>query len=154
MDRPKITTFGVPGTSGGCASSFSVDGHEVLVSGGSTDSALRLANELADSTTALSDARDSAEALAHDLSVINGELRATKALLPPAEPQMLMGTGYARQLPDGVLWLLGTRETGWAAFGYRVGDWDNLFRRFGVRVTGHGADEHGEYWTVENARTP
>ena len=25
-----------------------------------------------------------------------------------------------------------------------------LFRRFNVRVTGHGTDEHGAWWSVEN----
>ena len=54
----------------------------------------------------------------------------------------------AEQRDDGV-WLLNRRDKGWGEFGFKLRDWDELFRRFNVRVTAAGSDDHGPYWSVE-----
>lgn len=69
----------------------------------------------------------------------------------PKTPARIMATGCVRFDGPGKLWLLSKRETGWSAFGIPCADWDELFRRFNVRVTAHGTDEHGPWWAVENA---
>ena len=69
--------------------------------------------------------------------------------VPPTRPARLLGPGCVRFTERGELWVLNKRETGWSSFGYVVDGWDDLFRRFDVRVTSHGADEHGAYWIVE-----
>lgn len=75
----------------------------------------------------------------------------TLAKVPPARPARLMGPGFVRFDPThGVPWLLGQREKGWASFGVMLDSWDDLFRRYDVRVTEHGTDEHGAWWRVEN----
>jgi hypothetical protein len=53
---------------------------------------------------------------------------------------------------DGKVWVLGSREKGFGAFGYWFDSWDQLFRTFDVVVTGHGVDEHGPWWSAENAK--
>lgn len=79
-----------------------------------------------------------------------GELERARSLVPPKQPASIMATGCVRFDERGSLWLLSSRETGWGAFGVRVADWDNLFRRYNVRVTGHGTDETGAWWSVES----
>lgn len=72
--------------------------------------------------------------------------------LSPRRPgARLLGPGCLRFDAHGKLWLLGKRERGWAAFGVCVRDWDTAFRRFDMRITGHGTDETGEFWTAEPA---
>lgn len=61
----------------------------------------------------------------------------------------LLGPGYVR-FRGRDIWVLGSREKGWAAFGYRFASWDSLFRTWRVVVTDHGIDEHGAWWKVEN----
>lgn len=77
------------------------------------------------------------------------ELAKARALVPPEKPVRLLGTGYVR-LAGGKVWLLGSREKGFGAFGYSFDSWDQLFRDFNVQITGHGEDEHGPWWSVEN----
>jgi len=69
-----------------------------------------------------------------------------------AEPARLMGEGCVRFTSTGELWILNRRDGGFASFGFRCDSWDDLFRRYDVRVTGTGTDEHGMYWTVASMR--
>lgn len=78
------------------------------------------------------------------------ELERTRALVPPKAPLRIFGRGFVRFDADKSLWLLGKREAGWSAFGFRLDSWDDLFRRYDVRVVECGADEHGSWWAVEN----
>lgn len=75
------------------------------------------------------------------------EMRAT---LPPKSPARLLGRGHVRFDSDGTLWLMNKLESGWSSFGLRFSSWDEVFRRFNVRVVGHGEDEDGPWWAVEN----
>ena len=72
--------------------------------------------------------------------------------VPPKEPARMLGPGCVRFDSQGKLWLLNKRETGWSSFGVVLDGWDDLFRRYAVRITAHGADEHGMWWTAEPAR--
>ena len=71
-----------------------------------------------------------------------------------AKPARLIGTGYIRFTEKGTMWLLSDRKNGWAAFGVICDSWDDLFRNYDVRVTGHGTDEFGLWWSVENFAPP
>ena len=78
------------------------------------------------------------------------ELREKVAALSPVRRgAQLLGTGYVRFCGEE-LWLLNRRERGFGEFGYQCESWDDLFRRFDCRVTGHGTDEHGAWWSVES----
>lgn len=92
-------------------------------------------------TTALSTALSELEAARCE----NAELRCR---IPEKGAVKLMGPGYVR-FQNGNLWLLGKRETGWAAWGVRLQDWDDLFRQFDVRVSAVDTDEFGPYVVVE-----
>lgn len=146
MKIPEVTTFGWPSGGGSRMSQFRTEtGLVVSVQGGDADStpaAFGLACELARSFAVAIDLRD-------EIEVLKSQLHAAKKRIPPATPARLMGIGYVRFV-SGVLWLLGDREKGFAAFGYRVGDWDELFRRWNVRVIDNGTDEHGAWWAVDN----
>src|SRR3990170_7811445 len=61
----------------------------------------------------------------------------------PRDKTELLGPGYVRAQGDK-LWLLGHREKGFAAFGYPVTSWDELFAIYAVRPGEHGCDEPGE----------
>lgn len=78
------------------------------------------------------------------------EIAVLKMQVPPKQPLRLLGPGCVR-MRDGVVWLLGHRTKGWAAWGIRLDGWDDLFRRYNVIVTEHGTGAHGDYWTVTNA---
>jgi hypothetical protein len=97
----------------------------------------------------IEEALDGAEAT---ITLLTKELEKTRALVrpKPKQPTRLLGTGYARFTTRGEVWLLGDREKGWAAFGYGFESWDALFRTFDVKITGHGVDEHGPWWSAEN----
>lgn len=71
-----------------------------------------------------------------------------------AEPARIMGEGCVRFSTTGELWILNRREGGFSSFGFRCESWDELFRRFDVRVTSSGTDEHGAYWTVVSTKGP
>jgi len=66
-----------------------------------------------------------------------------------ADKQRIFSPGYVR-IRSKRVWLLGSREKGWSAFGYPFDGWDPLFRSFDVIVTEVGSDEHGPWWKVEN----
>jgi len=146
---------------GSGARQFDVDGIPVLV--GQTSGATRLepgSEEdqrvalVADTLRRHADALEAHEQLVADLHRRLGdalrEVDRVRALVPPKVLARIMSTGCVRFDERGGLWLLSRRETGWAAFGVWVSDWDNLFRRYNVRVTEHGTDETGPWWAVEN----
>lgn len=100
--------------------------------------------------SALENERDHAVKSAHK----DRELRlAAEAKIAPPQPVRLMGVGCVRFDSEGRLYLCSSREKGWAAFAIWLDGWDELFRRYDVRVTAHGQDEHGLWWSVENTAT-
>lgn len=146
---------------GSGARQFEVDGISVLV--GQTSGATRLepgSDEdkrvalVAQALCLSGKAFEAHEQLVADLHRRLGdalrEVDRVRALVPPKVPARIMATGCVRFDERGGLWLLSKRETGWAAFGVWVSDWDNLFRRYNVRVTDHGTDATGPWWAVEN----
>ena len=80
---------------------------------------------------------------------LEAEVEKLRALVPPKHPARLFGPGMARFDSQGALWLLDPVKQ-WSGMGVRCAGWDDLFRCYAVRVTGHGFDEHGPWWTVEN----
>lgn len=76
-------------------------------------------------------------------------LRVALDKIPPPQPVSLLGHGCVRFASTGELWLLNKREDGFASFGVRLNGWDDLFRRYNVRITEHGTDRCGEWWTAE-----
>lgn len=153
----EVIQYGVDG-GGKRSAAFSAGGLQVLVSPLDEElngTALALARSLADSTNALatlesrvSSCREEAESTARALRSRIADLQQK---VPPARGAQLLGAGYVRFTDAGELWILSGREKGWGHFGYRCEDWDDLFRRWNVRVTGAGADECGPWWSVENA---
>ena len=89
-------------------------------------------------------------ASAHEVTdSLRDEVAKLRAAVPPRMPARLFGPGAVR-FRDGKLWLLNKPEKGWGSFGICLDGWDSLFRQFNCRVTGHGRDEDGEFWTVES----
>ena len=78
------------------------------------------------------------------------ETRLARAKIPPARPARLLDVGTVRFDESGRLWLMNKREGGWSSFGVCLDDWDNLFRQYNVKVTGHGTDATGPWWAVES----
>ncbi len=91
--------------------------------------------------------RDHAVKSAH---IAHDKMLDAQAKLPPASPVRLLGVGTVRFDENGRMWLMNKRETGWSSFAVPVADWDDLFRRYNVRVTSHGVDAAGAWWSVEN----
>lgn len=152
METPEVTMYGANATGERISSFRTAPGLRVSVYPNDRDAnetAFEYACELARRETeiaATNRLRSEVERLTDELTLARAELATLKQLAPAR----LMGTGYVRFTTAGAMWLLGKRESGWAAFGYRLADWDELFRRYNVRVTGHGTDEHGAWWSVEN----
>jgi hypothetical protein len=153
MSAARITKFGGRGDAAHDYS-FEVDGISVLVlpySAADDKKAMLLAQELASAVDAkrhqcdaeverlLASARRAAEAAEERL----------RALVPPAGPPRLLGVGCVRFRGDE-LWLLSRRDRGWGEFGIPIGSWDDLFRRYNVRVTAHGVDAHGLWFEVRS----
>lgn len=118
--------------------------------GGSSDAALAVARELADHASALARRDEKIERLTKQVELLSRELRVVNGRVPPPAPVRLLGTGYVRFAEDGRPWLLSRREGGWAEVGVRCESWDDLFRRYDVRVVEHGVDEHSAWWAVKN----
>lgn len=83
------------------------------------------------------------------IAALEAEVARLRALVPPKQAAHLFGPGMVRFDEAGVLWLLDPVKQ-WRGMGVRCAGWDDLFRCYAVRVTGHGADERGPWWTVEN----
>lgn len=97
--------------------------------------------------SALENERDHAVKSAHK----DRELRlAAEAKIAPPKPVRLLGVGTVRFDDKGRLYLMNKRESGWGSFALWIDGWDDLFRRYNVKVTGHGVDEAGAWWSVEN----
>ncbi len=71
-----------------------------------------------------------------------------KIIEQKAEPARLMGEACVRFTSTGELWILNRKDGGFSSFGFRCGSWDELFRRYNVRIIEHGTDAHGAYWTA------
>jgi hypothetical protein len=128
------------------------NGARVSVDHGEDDSAVEAAaNQIADLSSKAAGLVDTIATLQDALERQRLELERTRALVPPKAPIRIFDRGFVRFDADKTLWLLGKRETGWASFGFRLDSWDDLFRRYDVRVVECGADEHGSWWAVENA---
>ncbi len=136
MTTPEIQAY-MPTANGGRRRSFRVDGIQVQVDPCEDDArGLALAEFLAT-------AHETIEGLRRRVAEL-GESRT------PASPVRLLGPGVVR-FRGRELWLMNREGDGWASFGVRVESWDDLFRRYDVRVTGHGRDEAGEFWRVESS---
>lgn len=138
-----VHTF-APAGHGGRASSFARDGLTVFISGDgeeSTEPAFELACELSRWPSARAD-------LESQIARLRSDLEKARDLIPPKRKAQLLGPGYVRFTEGGEMWLLNNRERGFGEFGLRLDDWDELFRRFNVRVTRHGTDEHGAWWEL------
>ena len=86
-----------------------------------------------------------------DLAAARREIDRLRALIPPEAPLRFFGPCTARFDPAGKgVWLMNKRESGWSSGGFLCPSWDEVFRRFDAHVTGHGADDAGEYWILSN----
>jgi hypothetical protein len=138
---PALSFFGAD-NAGARACAFDVDGITVLVR--HWDS--RRNDDVAAIAAELARARSEVSAKTLEVAALTARVRAEEG-----EPARLLGTGYVR-FEGGSIWVLNNRERGFGHFGYRFNNWDELFRLLDVKVTGHGQDEHGLWWSVENAR--
>jgi hypothetical protein len=154
-----ITQYGQRSGDRARSCSFDAGGFRVLVSGGSMaddDDIREYATMLAG--RAAEDARSRGERFAVEerqrakLASLEAEVAKLRALVPPKAPARLFGTGMTRFDASGALWLLDPVKQ-WRGFGIRCAGWDDLFRCYAVRVTGHGSDAEGPFWTVENNPT-
>ena len=113
--------------------------------------ALAVAERLAGTAVRLAADTDRQRATEARVAVLEVALRDAQARIPPKNPIWLMGPGWIRFDERGGMWVLSSGEKGWAAFGYRLEGWDDLFRRYAVHVTAHGVDETGMWWQIENS---
>lgn len=111
--------------------------------------AQKLANDAAAIERARGEAFAAEERQRARIAGLEAEVAKLRALVPPKHPARLFGPGMARFDFQGALWLLDPVKQ-WRGMGVRCAGWDDLFRCYAVRVTGHGSDEHGPWWTVEN----
>lgn len=149
---PEITAF-APAGDGRRNRSFTVGGCNVLITPAEADdpSAERLAAAIArlavgaasryvELEVQLAEAKERAFTAQRDL-------RAAQAQIPPKTPAKLLAPGFVRFQGER-MFLMNRRERGFGEFGIEVDGWDDLFRRYSVKVTGHGADAHGLWWEV------
>lgn len=87
-----------------------------------------------------------------ELAKARAKIRDLEQHIQPKNPVRLLGPGFVRWDGQGQMWLLNNRERGFGEWGVMLDDWDELFRRYSVRVTGAGADEHGSWVQVEPER--
>ncbi len=150
LDVPGVGTYGVPSGGGARASFFKRGPLTVTVTGmfdEHTEPAFEEACSLARSSILIASLIQERDALKEALSTAH-------ANIPPGSPARLIGRGYVRFASTGEMWILNNRERGFGHFGYRCDSWDDLFRRYDVRVVESGRDEHGDWWAVEStART-
>lgn len=128
-----------------------VDGCKVLVSGDDDARCESVAAQIARLAEGLERDRveiNQAKAEArHERSMrtLEANRRAEAEAKVPAAPQRIMGPSVVRTDERGRLWVMSNREQGWSSWGFLVDDWDEIFRRWRLRVDGVGADEHGPY---------
>lgn len=134
---------------------FEADGVKILISPDGeehNDRAMELARAFSATAEALSCASERVRRAEEDRDKARRDASDAISRLPPAKPARLFGPGTVRFGESGALWLLSKREAGWASFGVLLDSWDDLFRRYDVRVTRHGEDEHGPWWEVDAER--
>lgn len=138
--RP-ITAFAQKGD-GRRNRSFEIDGCTVLVTpGNATD------EEAAAVTERLADLDEQLLLARAAYTGANAALGVALSQIPPKRPARMLGPGCVRFL-NGRLFLLNRRERGFGEFGVECDGWDDLFRRFDLKVTTHGEDKHGAWWEV------
>ena len=146
IDTAEVTTY-APGGSGRRAHGFGIDGHRIMVTPriegegeDDTEDAFRVACWL--SRIAATEA-----ALLARVEEAKSEICALQDKLPPERPANLLGDGCVRQR-DGSLYLINRADDGFGEWGIRLDGWDDLFRRYDVRVNSPETDDHGQYWVV------
>ena len=151
-----VTQYGQRTGDHALSCSFGADGFHVLVSGGDKSDDARIhafATMLAGRSDAAARARGEAFAAEERqrarITQLEAEVAKLRALVPPKQPARLFGPAMARFDAVGSLWLIDPVKQ-WRGMGVRCAGWDDLFRCYAVRVTGHGSDESGPWWTVEN----
>lgn len=153
MTRPEITTYGRSRNGHGPRMRALTwhNGARISIDHTEDDTACEeAANQIADLHGKAAGLVDTITTLQDSLERQRLELERTRALVPPKAPLRIFGRGFVRFDADKTLWLLSKRETGWSAFGFRQASWDDLFRRYDVRVVECGTDEHGAWWAVES----
>lgn len=146
--RAEITRYAVQ-ANGTHNRGFSIEGVNVLVSGDDDDKIARIAGDLSEAATALERARARHAELQAEIDrqcKLNADLQRH---VPPTRPAQILSIGCVRFDERGQLWLLSSQTKGWSAFGVILRDWDDLFRRYNVRVSAGGIDGTGPFWTVE-----
>lgn len=142
-------TFWYPRPDGTRCASFVRDGVKVSVDGEEPTVRAHVAEILA-AGLHLREARAAVVGLRDDVARLERRLAVE---VPPPSPARI-GRGGVVRFRGAELWLLARRDKGWAEFGVLVRDWDDLFRRYNVRVTEHGADDAGPFWRVEPCGEP
>lgn len=145
-----IAKYGQSMAGGGHRRAFDVGACRVLVEpsdDASDDAAGALAEALAGDSARWEDLRGRFTGVVAENEMLKARIAKLEMLVPPKQPQRLLAPGYVR-FTGGAMWLLGKRETGFAAWGVRLDGWDELFRRYDVKVTACGEDEHGQWWEV------
>lgn len=116
---------------------------------------LEVARAMADAAATLERAERAERALLRAEKLLElqaAETRSVRAKLPPEKPARLFGHGFVRFDSAGQIWILSRREDGWASFGVMCDGWDDVFRRYDVKVTSHGVDKDGPWWAVESTK--
>lgn len=129
---------------------FSVDDLKVSVSSwdsGRNDDCMKLATDLSDRAK-LRSRIDELEAM---LAASQEETANARSRIPPKSPARLLGGGVVRVDDKGFPWVMNKEATGWSSFGVRCDGWEDLFRRFDIRITSHGSDGFSAFWRFEVA---
>lgn len=149
---PSITQYGASTNQTRACGFDAAPGLSVLIrptTEDGNDDAMRLAERLAGVAERIAADAATEMALRDRIAKLEADVAAVRAKLPPKQAARLFGPARARFDQRGRLWLLDPAK-GWSGTGYMLDGWDDLFRRFAVRVTHAGADAEGPFWTVEN----
>lgn len=129
---------------------FDVEGIKVSVThwdGERNDDCVKLATELSDRAELIARLDQAKKACA----LLAAEVKVARSQIPPKSPARLLCGGIVRVDEKGFPWVMNKEATGWASFGVRCDGWEDLFRRFDIRITSHGSDECSAFWRFEVA---